>query len=207
VLSFSLPQTYAPTSLLGPRMKVFRPLLIAFFALVASARAADATSPIDYTQRNTPFAPATTGRTTETRAPEKNETLQDRKVEKTVIDKSKASVGERRAAVEVGETKEKTIVEKTTVPTEKRPHVASDFDHRDARITTKDEALPNTRVAKYQDSLSAASATNMARFPALGKATTGKINRFVFRKNGAEPTGVTGSAPVVPAAGGGEIKR
>lgn len=188
-------------------MKVSGFFLIAIFALGAGARAADATSPIDYTQRNTPFAPGTTAPATESRAPEKNESLQERRVEKNVVDKAKAPVGDRRAAVEISETKSKTVIEKSTLPTEKRTHVPSAFDHRESGITTKEEAMPSTRVAKYQDSLSAASATNMARFPALGKATTGKINRFVFRKNGAEPTGVTAGAPVVPAAGGGEIKR
>jgi hypothetical protein len=54
-------------------------------------------------------------------------------------------------------------------------------------------------VAKYQDGLAAASAANLARFPADGAATTAKVNRFVFRKNGAEASPVTAGAPVTKA--------
>ncbi|MEY4088623.1 MAG: hypothetical protein RJB55_894, partial [Verrucomicrobiota bacterium] len=62
-------------------------------------------------------------------------------------------------------------------------------------------------VSKYQDRLDAASASNMARFPALNGATTAKINRFVFRKNTAEPDRVLGDVSVTPAAGGSSPVR
>jgi hypothetical protein len=62
-------------------------------------------------------------------------------------------------------------------------------------------------VAKYQDGLTSASATNMARFPAVDRATGAKINRFVFRKNPDEVSAVTGGAEVTPAAGGSVIRK
>ena len=47
----------------------------------------------------------------------------------------------------------------------------SAFDHRTATISTGGDTKQPPLVRKYQDSLVAASATNMARFPALDRAT------------------------------------
>ena len=52
-----------------------------------------------------------------------------------------------------------------------------------------------------------ASATNMARFPALGSATGAKINRFVFRKNPEDAKAATDGATVTPAAGGSVLQK
>ena len=76
----------------------------------------------------------------------------------------------------------------------------SPLDHRPAGVSTGGDTVRPPAVAKFQDSLNAASASNMARFPADGAAVTGKVNRFVFRKNGAEGAPVTAGAAVTPAA-------
>jgi hypothetical protein len=168
-------------------------------------RAGDATQPVDYTVRNEAFA---TGATV---TPEKKDlpqadAIQDRRVDKTVVDKKPVAVGERRAPIAVQETSPKNIREKESSPPKKVDEPMHAFDHREAPITTTDTKKPPV-VTKYQNSLSAASSTNMARFPAIGANTTAKINRFVFRKNSPDPTPVTGDAAVTPAAGGSPVQK
>jgi hypothetical protein len=62
-------------------------------------------------------------------------------------------------------------------------------------------------ITKYQDGLTSASATNMARFPALDRATGAKINRFVFRKNAPDPAVALDGAAITPAAGGATVQK
>jgi len=169
-------------------------------------RAADSTQPVDLTQRNDPFAPAATI------APEKKDlsradAVQDKRVEKTTLDKKPAALGDRRAAISVEVARDKNIREKDSHRPETVEQPMNAFNHRDAAITTASDTKKPPLVAKYQDSLAAASVTNMARFPALDRATTAKINRFVFRKNSPDPAPVTGDAVVTPAAGGSPVLK
>lgn len=164
------------------------------------ARAADPAK-VDYTGRNAPFA-AAVGVTPDKRAPELNSSLQNRRVEPAVVDKKSAAVGERRAGIDLTETREKTIVGKDSRQPEVRERILSSYDHRESRIKTSTPAEKPPIVTRYQDSLSSASATNMARFPALDRATSVRINRFVFRKNESPGTGAASTAPVVSAARG-----
>jgi hypothetical protein len=176
-------------------------LVIATFG-AAFPRAADATSPIDYTQRNAPFTPAA-GATVvpEKQIPTPNGAVQDKRFDKTTIEKKPAPQGERRAGFEVKETRDKHVQEKDSHRPETREQPKSAFDHRPAAIATSTDTTKPPTVAKYQDSLAAASATNMARFPALDRATGAKINRFVFRKNPPDPSLITDGKNVTPAAG------
>lgn len=178
--------------------------LVILFALgvgVAPACAADATSPVDYTQRNAPFAPAGS-LAPDKKTPEANPAVQDKRVEKTTLEKQPAAIGERRAAVEIKEARDKNVREKNSSRPEKIHQPTSAYNHRLAAISTAADTTKPPTVAKYQDSLTAASVTNMARFPALDGATNAKINRFVFRKNPAETNAATAGAAVIPAAGG-----
>lgn len=181
------------------------PSLIAVASLslfeVSGARAADATTPIDYTQRNAPFAAAASVSPAKTEL-QRDAAVQDKRVEKTTLDKKSAEIGDRRAAIDVEETRDKNVREKKSSRPTGTEQSMSAFNHREAGIATGVDAKKPPTVAKFQDSLTAASASNMARFPALGDATAAKINRFVFRKNPAETSPVTGSAPAVRAAGG-----
>jgi hypothetical protein len=170
------------------------------FGLTA-ARGSDATTPVDYTQRNAPFAPGASV-TPDKKAITLDTAVADKRVDKTIIDKQPAAVGDRRAAIDVTETRAKTVRDKDSRRPEAVEEPRSAFDHREASISTADDTKRPPLVTKYQDSLKAASATNMARFPALDHATTAKINRFVFRKNSSEPSAVTPGAAVTPAAGG-----
>jgi hypothetical protein len=178
-------------------------LIVTGLSLLGSSATwgADATAPVDYMQRNQPFAPGATV------APGKKELLrddavQDKRVEKKLVDQQPAAVGERRAAVDVQETREKNVREINPLRPDAAGQPMSALNHREAPMATATDTRKPPLVAKYQDSLAAASRSNMARFPALGQATAAKINRFVLRKNAPEPTAVTGGAPITPAGGG-----
>lgn len=171
-----------------------------------TARAADATTPVDYTQRNTPFAPAA-GVVPDKKTPETNATVQEKRVDKTVLDKKPAAVGDRRAAIDVQETREKNIRDKDSRRPEKLDQPMSAYNHREASLSTATGTTKPPTVTKYQDSLTSASATNMARFPALDHATGAKINRFVFRKNAPDTTVALEGTPITPAAGPSTVRK
>jgi hypothetical protein len=172
----------------------------------AAAWAADATRPIDYTERNAIFAPRNGQPPADKRSPAA-ELLPPRRVEPAKVEKPAAAVGERRAAIDPTETREKALIEKNTRTPEKVDTPKSGYDQQRARISTAADTNRPPIVARYQDGLTAATASNMARFPAVGGTVKAKINRFVFRKNGGELPAGPGRAPVVPAAGGAAPTR
>jgi hypothetical protein len=181
-------------------MKRSGPVALAILVLLPVAgRMADATAPVDYTNRNEAFAPAATVQPA-AKAPTVNSTLQNRAVDKTMVDKSMSAICDRRAAIDVGETRDKTV----HTPDSRRREVVTEpmspLNHRMGPFDTGADTTKPALVSKYQDSLTAASASNMARFPALDHATAAKINRFVFRKN---PPGASAPAvaPVIRAGG------
>jgi hypothetical protein len=172
-----------------------------------NGRAADATSPIDYTQRNTPYAPGGSV-APQKQSPASNRAVQqDKRVEKSEFEKTTAPLGERRSGIDVTETREKPVREKDSRRPEVVERKASAYDHKTASVSTGGNTTQPPMVAKYNDSMTAASATNMARFPAVERGTTAKINRFVFRKNPTEPAAVTEGSRVVPAAGGSPLQK
>jgi hypothetical protein len=182
------------------------PVYVVVAILLACARisrAADATTPVDPAQRNTPFAPATSSAVTPAKKkPDTNAAVQEKRVDKSVVDKKTAPLSERRAAIEMTEAREKQVREKESHRPEGVEKQRSAFDHRLSAVSTGENTTKPPTVAKYQDSLTSATATNMARYPAMDRATAVKINRFVFRKNPAEAAAVTDGAKVTPAAGG-----
>lgn len=171
-----------------------------------AARAADATTPVDYTQRNGQFAPAATI-TPEKKILQQDSAIQDKRVEKKLFDRASSPLGDKRAPLELKETREKQIQEKNSQRPAAVEQPFSSMNHREAVISTSADTRKPPIVAKYQDSLTAASAANMARFPALDQATGARINRFVFRKNGADSAAITTGATVTPAAGGGSVQK
>ncbi len=181
-------------------------VVVAMGATASGIRAANATSPVDPTQRATSLAPAGTVAPAK-KAPEVNPILQDKRVEKPAFEKSASPLGERRAAIDVTETREKNVREKDSRRPEVIEQKTSGYNHRPAGVSTGDDTTKPPTVAKYQDSLTAASASNMARFPAVDRATTGKINRFTFRKNPSEPGALPADARVTPAAGGSAVLK
>ncbi len=173
---------------------------------VTATRAADATTPIDYTQRNSPYAPGGTV-AAEKKTPAPNDAVQEKRVEKTIVEKQTAPLAGRRAPFELMEAKDKQVREKDSHRPEKIETPTSKFNHQQAAFSTGADTTKPPTVAKYQDGLTSASATNMARFPAVDRATGAKINRFVFRKYPDEVNAVTGGAEVTPAAGGSVIRK
>jgi len=179
-------------------------------ALMSAARAADATTPVDFRERNEPFAPGASVTAPAKQTPQTNDTLQQKRVDKATVDKKPAPVAGRRAALPIEETRAKAVREKDSHRPEKIEQPTSAFNHRTAEISTGGNTAKPAMVAKYQESLAAATpwgpaaATgNKPNFSATDAAATAKINRFVFRKNPAEPSAITEGAPVTPAAGGG----
>lgn len=170
--------------------------------------AADATSPVDPAQRNTPFAPAATV-SGDKQAPAANldSRVQDRRYEATRVERKTAPVSGQSSAIEVQEARDKNIREKDSQRPTAKEQPLSAYNHRLAGYSTGSDTTKPPIVTKYQESLTAASASNMARFPAIDQATTAKINRFVFRKNPAEAQGPAEGATVVPAGGGSRVGR
>jgi len=177
-------------------------LLVVFAGL---ARGADATTPIDYTQRNASFTPLG-GYSADKQTPATNSSVQEKRVETATVEKKPAVVGERRAAIELKEAREKQVREKDSHRPEKIDVPNSTYNHQQAVISTGTAATKPPLVAKFQDKLASASATNMARFPAIDGASGAKINRFVFRKNPEEKSAMT-AADITPAAGGSVIRK
>jgi hypothetical protein len=175
---------------------------------LATSRAADATTPVDYTQRNSPYAPSATV-SPDKKTPETNTTVQDKRVDKTTVNKKPATVGERRAPIDLKETKDKTVRDKDSHRPEKIEEPMSGLNHRDAPMSTSENTKQLQMVTKYQESLNASSAIKTSRTPALSRTTETKVNRFVFRKNAPDTT--SGAAlegtSVTPAAGGAPVLK
>lgn len=176
-------------------------VLVCVSLCVAAARGATATQPIDHTERNTSLAPTNTVRP-DTRRPEIEETVQQKRVTPATIDKKPAAVGDRKSPLAIKETQEKTMFEKDIRATEKLEQPRSAFNQQRARISVSGDTTKPPMVAKYQDSLTASNAISTARLPAVSSNATAKINRFVFRKNGGELANTPQRATAVPAAGG-----
>lgn len=188
-------------------MKTPAAILALAFALGVTAWAADATTPVDYTQRNEAYAPAASVPVQKKELP-KADSVQSRQVEKQVNERKMLDApGERRAGITVGEARDKNVVEKDVRSPEKIERQISAYNQKASTITTAGDTTKPPTVSKFQDSLSAASVTNMARFPALDGATGAKINRFVFRKNGSDNGAVTNGATVTPAGGTATIGK
>jgi hypothetical protein len=174
--------------------------------VVLPARAADATSPIDYKQRNAPFAPADSV-TAEKQKPASNSRVQDKRVEKPTFEKKTSPLLDHQAAVEVKETNPKHVREKDSHRPERIDQPTSSYNHRTADIATATDTTKPPMVAKYQDSLTTANAVKTVKTSALDRVTTATINRFTFRKNPSESSAPINGSPVVPAAGGSVLQK
>jgi hypothetical protein len=159
----------------------------AFFLLACGlapaweVRAATAT-PVNSTPATAPYAtpaPITPG----PRSPEVNPAFREREIEKPVIPAAPSHPADRPAALDTVDPRALPVQEKNVREREVSPLTGRAIERRFAPISTADDRRPNPVVARFQDSLRIASEANMSRFPAIGRATTAKINRFVFRKN------------------------
>ena len=118
-------------------------------------------------------------------------------------DKEMAPVGERRAPIDVKETREKNILERKDFPKpEVRERQMSPDNAQMYRDQPKGDMVKKyDMVAKYQDRMADAETAASQRQPKFEKRTTfDKINRFVFHRNG--PDDADGNGMVSKAGGG-----
>jgi hypothetical protein len=178
---------------------------------VAGLRAADS-SEFDPSKKNDQLAP-TPERTDSRLAPnqeanqrpiERNERLQDQRFSgPEQIERKDAPVGDKRAPIEMKETREKNLIERKTAPKpelktwDKNRHDGEKADHQ-----PKGDQIKKYEMAeKYQSRMTDAKTAAAQRQPKMQKVTSfEKINRFLFKRNG--PGSETGKAMVTPAAGG-----
>jgi hypothetical protein len=188
-----------------PSVSFVQPHRALFFALVLGTwlRAADATSPVDAARRNETFAPGgTVTPARRTPSDEGNASVQTRRFGTEVVPRKESPLDGRRSPIDVQEARPKDVQDKVSTRPEAPEPRRSALDHRTADIATTQQVNP-PKVARFQESLDAASAANMARFPAMDQATGVKLNRFVFRKNPPDNGGALPGAPVTPAGGRG----
>lgn len=184
------------------QMKLPGALLLAALGLASSSsvHAADPAK-VDYSERNTPYAPAASVSPAK-RAPELNDSLQNRRVAPAVLAQPTAAIGSRQAPIDLAETNVKTLLTPASRRPETRPLELNAFDHRESRFQP-DTAHADAKLAtRYQNALTSARATNLTGSPAAGAGTTARVNRFVFRRNTATPLGTTSAGS---AAGGTSV--
>jgi len=186
------------------QMKLPSAFLLAALGLASSSfvHAADPAK-VDYSERNNPYAPAASV-SPDKRAPQRNDSLQDRRISPTVIDQPTAAIGSRQAPIDIAETTAKTLITPASRRPETRAIEMNAFDHRESRFQPDAEQAGPKLAARYQTALTSARATNVTGSLAAGADTTARVNRFVFHRNTATPLGTTGA---VPAGGGTGVLR
>jgi len=193
-------------------MKAALPLILAVSALLPLGLQAKDPSQIDPAQRHEQLAP--TPESADTRlSPQResnqrsffrNEAVQDQRFSAPEkIDRKDAAVGDKRASIDVTETREKTIVDRKDFPKpEVRDREMNRHDGEKSHIQPEGDQIKKfDTVSKYQDGMADAKNSTFKRQPTLEKRTTfEKLNRFVFQRNG--PGSGDGTSAVTPAAGG-----
>ncbi len=154
---------------------------------------------VDYTKPNERFAPSAEVQP-DKRTPESNRAVQDQRVSPAVTKPAATAPGERRAPVELAETRDKRLLAPETAKPEVRATELSPFDHRESRFRTDATAEKPRLISRYQDAMTSANTIAQERSPALGADTTARVNRFVFRRNVATPAPADGAVPVVRPA-------
>jgi len=161
---------------------------------LTTGRAADPAK-VDYGQRHDAFAPAV-GIAPEKRRPEANSTVQDRRVIPSVSTPAPGVTDLRRAPINMEEAREKRLVAPASNrPEATAPRVLSPQNHREYQVRPGAALREPQMVARYQEALTSANATQQTRSAALDAGTTARVNRFVFRRNVAAPPGVADAVP------------
>lgn len=181
-------------------MRPLHPLVAVVSAalLAAPLTRADDPSKVDPAKRDESFAPPANATAPEKRELPRAEVVQDQRApvpEK--VDKQPAAVGDRRAAVDVNETREKTIIDKQTRPkSETKPRDLNRWNQQKADIQPGGSTHQPELVERYQSRMKAATTAASRQKPEIQKRTAfSSLNRFIFRRN--QPEGDT----VIPAGG------
>lgn len=150
---------------------------------------------------DTPLSP---GREANQRPYFRNEIVQEQRFRAPeIIERKDAIVGERRAPIDVTETRKKEIVERKNYPKpELRDHKVNRHDGEQSRIQPRGDMVKKyDTVTKYQDRMADAKTATTLREPKLEKRTSfEKLNRFIFKRNA--PGAANGKPMVTPAGGG-----
>lgn len=198
-------------------MRVTPLLFLVVSAVLPLGLRADDVTKVDAAQRNTDLAPTpetadtrlSPGREANQRPFFRNEVVQDQRFNAPEkIDRKDATVGERRAPIDITETREKTIVErKDFTKPEVRERELNRHDGEKSRIQPKDDQVKKyDTVSKYQSRMADADSGQFQRKPSLEKRTSfEKLNRFIFKRNapGSEngnPTVTTAASASPPAS-------
>lgn len=193
-------------------MKAALPLLVAVSVVLLPGLHAEPSAPIDAAQRNEALAPTPESADTPL-APQReanqrtfirNDHVQDQRFSAPdKIERKDAVIGERRAPIDVTETREKTIIDRKEFPRtpEVRERETSHFEGEKSHIQPKGDMLRQyDTVTKYQSRMEDAKNGPFQREPKLEKRMSfDKLNRFVFRRNG--PGTENGASVVTPAGG------
>ncbi len=116
-----------------------------------------------------------------------NEVLQDRRFsEGELREKEKAFVGERRSAIDAGETEEKKLAPtKELIAPDQIPRKESPWNRKQSKFSTGEDSFRTGVASRFQDKIGDASPFPAPARTAMDQRTTfSKVNRFAFRKNG-----------------------
>lgn len=190
-----------------------RPLLPLFFALAAwvpvLAHAKDP-SQVDAAKQNTQLAPTPESadtplsprRETNQRTFFRNDHVQDQRFSvPDSVQRKDAVVGERRAPIDMKESRGKTVIDRKDYPKpEVRDRELNRHDGEKSRIQPDGDMVRKyDTVSKYQDGMKDAKTAAIQRQPKLEKRTTfEKLNRFIFKRNSP---GAPDGKPMVTTAG------
>ena len=146
---------------------------------------AGASNPAVAAERNETFDAGPTIRP-EVRAKTQAESLQNRRVDYPALPQTPAPTADRRAPLNVGETRPKSVLPADVRPPAVRTPQLNTLSHRVSGLDPKDRLTSPPLVSKYQDSLRAAASLRPGRSPVIEKpGWFARLNRFFF--NGIAP--------------------
>lgn len=132
---------------------------------------------------------------------EKNDVLQERRVERELLPRKDALVGERRSSIMVEEGREKNMF-----PTPERREYdqierkESPWAGKKSKYSTTEDGYRSKVATRFQDKIGDASPINNKATPVIEQRTTfSRVNRFAFRKNGDQTIEATTAGSERPA--------
>lgn len=132
---------------------------------------------------------------------QKNDVLQERRVEREVMPRRDALVGERRSTITVEEEREKEMFRTPDRPQyEQIESKDSPWAGKQSRFSTAEDGYRSRVATRFQDKIGDASPINSKATPVIEQRTTfSRINRFAFRKNADQTIEATTAGSERPA--------
>ncbi|MFH1500278.1 MAG: hypothetical protein ABII82_20930, partial [Verrucomicrobiota bacterium] len=188
-----------------PKQRALAPALAVVFSLgcVVPVLARDPAARIDASKRSR-VSTEEQALDPEVRPMERADGVQDRRFDRgELLDQPDAPVGDRRADIDLQESREKTLIEPELKTYERLDYDPSRYDgQRSDRFRTGDDIYRTSMAQRYQNSLG--EAQDAAPKTVVKKRTTfDSVNRFIFRRNRPEGDELFGSAGAAPGPGAG----